>query len=196
MLLAWRDKRTVTLLSNWHNNKMITNKRFRRGGIEEVIEKPSVVVGYTKSMGGVDQADQYPFSYCFLRKSLKWWRKLFFWEMEICIINSYILYKTVQKNKNGKALTHLRYRNILVDQLVGNFRQERTRTSAVNETRLNGKLHIMRRAGKRDFVGCSKRNEKDGRRQTGDYCDTCPSKSRIHMGDCFQRYQTMVNYKI
>lgn len=49
---------------------MITTNRFIRGGTNEVIEKPSVVVGYTKSMGGVDRADQYASSYCFLRKSL------------------------------------------------------------------------------------------------------------------------------
>ncbi|KAI4480615.1 hypothetical protein M0804_010168 [Polistes exclamans] len=61
MLLAWRDKRTATLLSNWHNAGMITTNRFIRGSTNEVIQKPSVAVGYTKSMGGVDLADQYAF---------------------------------------------------------------------------------------------------------------------------------------
>ena len=66
----------------------------------------------------------------------------------------------------------------------------------MNETRLNEKLHIMRKAGKRDCVMCSKKKEKDGRRQTDNYCDTCPNKPRMYMGDGFQRYHTMVNYKI
>ncbi|XP_066596608.1 piggyBac transposable element-derived protein 4-like [Prorops nasuta] len=197
MLLAWRDNRIVTLLSNWHNAGMITTNRFIRGGANEIIEKPSVAVGYTKSMGGVDRADQYASCYCFLRMSLKWWRKLFFWGMEISIINSYILYKTVQHNKNEKALTHLKYRKILVDQLVGDFRQERTRVStSISEIRLNGKLHIMRKGSKRDCVVCSTRKQRDGRRQTSEYCDTCPNKPRMHMGDCFKRYHTMVKYKI
>lgn len=26
--------------------------------------------------------------------------------------------------------------------------------------------------------------------------DTCPSKPRMHVGDCFQRYHNMVNYTI
>ncbi|KAI4485718.1 hypothetical protein M0802_012579 [Mischocyttarus mexicanus] len=197
MLLAWRDKRIVTLLNNWHNAGMITTNRFIQGGTNEVIEKPKVAVGYTKSMGGVDRADQYASSYCFMRMSLKWWRKLFFWGIEMSIINSYILYKTVQHNKNEKALTHLKYRKILVDQLIGDFRQERTRVSrSIFEIRLNGKLHIMKKGPKRDCVVCSTRKQRDGRRQTSEYCDTCPSKPRMHMGDCFQRYQTMVNYKI
>ncbi|XP_014481483.1 PREDICTED: piggyBac transposable element-derived protein 4-like, partial [Dinoponera quadriceps] len=41
MLFAWRDKRIVSLLSNWHNAEMITTRRFIRGGTNEVIEKPS-----------------------------------------------------------------------------------------------------------------------------------------------------------
>jgi len=33
---------------------------------EEVVEKPSVIVNYMKNMGGVDNADQYMATYCFL----------------------------------------------------------------------------------------------------------------------------------
>lgn len=55
------------------------------------------ITNYTQFMGGVDLADQYCSTYCFMKKSLKWWRKLFFWELEICIINSYILYKQVKR---------------------------------------------------------------------------------------------------
>jgi len=33
---------------------------------EEVVEKPSVIVNYNKNMGGVDTADQYMATYCFL----------------------------------------------------------------------------------------------------------------------------------
>ena len=73
MLLTWRDKRILSLLSNWHNSRIITNKNlYRRRGTEKVIEKSNVVVGYIKSMSGADRADQYASNYCFLRKSLKW----------------------------------------------------------------------------------------------------------------------------
>ncbi|XP_014610408.1 PREDICTED: uncharacterized protein LOC106790182 [Polistes canadensis] len=45
MILAWRDKRIVTLLSNWHNAGMVATNRFIRGGTNEEIEKPSVAIG-------------------------------------------------------------------------------------------------------------------------------------------------------
>ncbi|XP_055377942.1 nuclear protein localization protein 4 homolog [Condylostylus longicornis] len=50
---------------------------------------------------------------------------------------------------------------------------------------------IMRKGLKRDCVVFSTRKQRDGRRQKSKYCDTCPSKPRMHMGDCFQRYHTI-----
>ena len=83
---------------------MKTAKRMARSGVEIMIKKPNIILNYIKYMGGVDRADQYASTYCFLRKSLKWWRKLFWGGMETCLINSYILYK-LEKNKKGKSHT-------------------------------------------------------------------------------------------
>lgn len=99
MMLSWKDKRVVTLLSTSDSAGFITKTRFLRGGEQQNVDKPKVVVNYTESMGGVDRADQYASTYCFLRKSLKWWRKMFFWGMEMSCINSYILYKCIKKKQ-------------------------------------------------------------------------------------------------
>ena len=89
-LLAWKDKRVIIVPSTAANSAASSLHKVGRGGVDLVYEKPEVVLNYTKSMGGVDRADQYASTYCFMRKSLKWWRKLFFWGMEICSINAYI----------------------------------------------------------------------------------------------------------
>lgn len=78
MILAWKDKRVVSMMSNWCDADMTTVKRFQRGGVEIAVKKPNVILKYIGFMGGVDRADQYTSTYCFMRKSLKWWRKLFF----------------------------------------------------------------------------------------------------------------------
>lgn len=197
MLLAWKDKRVVTMMSTSSNAKMTSITRMGKGGTVITRDKPNIVLEYTKSMGGVDRADQYASSYCFLRKSLKWWRKLFFWGMEICSINSYIIYKAVKTKNNEKPLSHLKYLKVMVDQLVGEYKEPRSRpsTSADPETRLNQKLHILRSGPKRDCVVCSKRAVKGGRRETSTYCDTCPGNPRMHLGDCFEKYHTLRNYK-
>jgi len=144
------------------------------------MEKPSVIANYMKDMGGVDTADQYCATYCFLRRTLKWWRKLFLWGLEVSIINAYILYVESCKNSNSNLMSHMKFRMDLVMALVGNFRQgggasTRGRTSTSNnQQRLNGMLHvIMPHAEKKhkDCIVCSKRNVTGGRKETTYICE-------------------------
>jgi hypothetical protein len=77
------------MLSTWSTSKSEPVRRKERGRKEEeMVEKPSVIANYTNNMGGVDTADQYCATYCFLRRALKWWRKLFFWGLEVSITNT------------------------------------------------------------------------------------------------------------
>ena len=65
-------------------------------------------------MNGVDRADQYTVYYSFIRKARKWWRKLFFWMLEVVTVNSYILYKL----NTTTAITHLEYRQKVLEALA------------------------------------------------------------------------------
>ncbi|XP_020297799.1 piggyBac transposable element-derived protein 4-like, partial [Pseudomyrmex gracilis] len=162
LLLAWRDKRIVTMLSTCatSSSKTVT-KRSRKEGVTDTV-KPDVVLNYNKYMGGVDKADQYTGTYCFMRKSQKWWRKLFFWELDVSVINSYLLYQEHHKKYNIKKLSHLEFVRRLVDQLIGDFRDADPKPSSTSGTaeRLNGLLHIIRRnetGRSKDCVVCSNR---------------------------------------
>ena len=107
LLLAWRDKRLVTILSTRIASKSEPVRRKVRGRKEdEMVEKPSVIANYTKNMGGVDTADQYSATYCFLRRTLKWWGKLFFCGLEVSILNVYVLYVESCKNSNSNPMSH------------------------------------------------------------------------------------------
>ena len=86
--LAWQDKRLTLMLSTWHNADTAPHKRWVKGRQEEV-EKPVVISDYTDYMGAVDRCDHCCSSYSFTRKTLKWWRKLFFWLLEVSIVNSF-----------------------------------------------------------------------------------------------------------
>ncbi|KRT80794.1 hypothetical protein AMK59_5365, partial [Oryctes borbonicus] len=86
MLLFWKDKRVITLLSISDSAGFVTKilRKFGKG-VEQNVEKPKVVINYATSIGDVDR-------HCkllFLRKSLKWLKKMFFWDMQVCAINSY-----------------------------------------------------------------------------------------------------------
>lgn len=151
-------------------------------------------------MGGVDLADQYTSTYCFFRKTLKWWRKLFFWGLEVSIINAYVLYKACPNTT--QKLSHKQFREKLVLDLVENIRVTVKRgepSSSDKEQRLDGKLHIITlnpQKKHKDCAVCSNRKVPGGRKETSYICETCDRKPGLHVGQCFKRYHTMVNYRL
>ena len=80
LAIKWMDKRPVTVLTTIHDDSVITVERRSRhavGGVEEV-EKPVAIAQYTKYTGGVDTADQLLSYYGFSHRTVKWWRRAFF----------------------------------------------------------------------------------------------------------------------
>lgn len=49
--------------------------------------------------------------------------KTIFWGVELWSVNSYILYKEVQRRENEFMMTQLTFICKLVDELIGDFRQ-------------------------------------------------------------------------
>ena len=91
LCIKWCDKRSVLILSTIHEAVEInTGKKDRH---DNPILKPESVHEYTMNMRGCDLSDQLMTSYSMLRRSVKWWRKLFFHMFALCINNAYILYK-------------------------------------------------------------------------------------------------------
>jgi hypothetical protein len=75
-------------------------------------------------MGGEDRADHYCSSYGFLKKSLKWWRKLYFWILEVSLVNSFHLYNMSQQSANLPTLSHLELCKKVIEGLVENVRNK------------------------------------------------------------------------
>lgn len=199
-LLVWRDTNEVTMLSSYHDNSVETVRRIKKKGVIEDVVKPSVVCRYNEAMGGVDTADHYISTYAFLRKSLKWWRKVFFWLMETAIVNSFILFNSQQpQNKKVRQRT---FRKQLVKQLVGNLRNINKRARSLvmtqEEHRLNGKLHLMFPLDERktkDCIVCSDRSAGGARKRSKFICQTCENQPGLCAGLCFQKYHTMKDFK-
>ena len=91
MLLAWMDKRIVFMLSTKYSNNMVDIQTrlvvllmfvyvvitFYSRDKSRVVKKPEVVAEYNQFMLGVDKIDQMMSYYSFVRKSIKWWRKVY-----------------------------------------------------------------------------------------------------------------------
>ena len=76
-----------------HNCKCTLTKTLHLRGTKQLKEKPTAVADYNQYMLGVDKMDQFVSYYSFLHKSVKWWRKVFFWTQEVAAVNCYILYR-------------------------------------------------------------------------------------------------------
>ncbi|KAJ8976674.1 hypothetical protein NQ317_004757 [Molorchus minor] len=78
LALKWRDRREVhIMLTNKHEDKIIAldKKDFRT---KEPIKKPACIVDYNANMGAVDRSDMMLSSTECVRKTVKWYKKLFF----------------------------------------------------------------------------------------------------------------------
>ena len=85
--------------------------------------KPLAVDQYNKYKLGVDRLDQRMAYYQFVRKSVRWWRKFFFWMVEVVVVNSYIMY--TQHTDTQRKLTHKEFRRELVMALCEQQRASR-----------------------------------------------------------------------
>ena len=79
--------------------------------------KPNVIQQYNRYMLGVDKLDQMMCYYSFIHKSTKWWRKVFFWILELTVVNSYIIYQHT-RNEIKQNSVHLAFRLELIHHLI------------------------------------------------------------------------------
>ena len=158
-------------------------------GSRVLLSCPQAIVDYNKHMGGVDVGDQYR-GYCQVRtKSRKFYRYIFWFLFEICILNSYILHRDwASTDRKG---TYLDYRVALAEQLIGDYssRKRRGRPPSSN-------VPIAKRMPVSHFPGKTAKGRcalcKD--RHTVWYCSQC-DKRLCHTGskdaDCYLRYHTL-----
>ena len=91
-VMKWADRKDVLLASTLHTGGFgLSTKRDPATG--EFVRRPLCVLDYDKYMGAVDRSDQMLTYQAFLRRSVKWWKKVFFHMLMLSVLNSYILYK-------------------------------------------------------------------------------------------------------
>lgn len=162
--------------------------------------KPLVIKDYNDFMLGVDRMDQMVAYYNFEHKSIKWWRKVFFWVLEVIIVNSYAIYKRMNCHTGNKLLTHKKYRKILVKTLaepqqLSSIRRSEPRVPSHME-RLQPQRHRLTKGPKRrDCAVCSNREVRGNRHLTRYVCSTCTHKPALCPGECFDRFHTLRNFR-
>jgi len=113
---VWKDKKNVFYLStNADPTGNATVLRRQRTGKRREVVSPMSVSLYQQHMNGVDRADQLRESYPAGRKSLKWWRYIFWYLLNTAVVNAMVCQKESPnhqretRQKNPKPLKQLEF---------------------------------------------------------------------------------------
>ena len=203
LAVHWKDKHDVFSLSAIHNPGETVIQRYKGD-----VPKPNMIIDYNKHMGGVDKCDQYLSYYNICHKSVKWWKKVFFRLLELCIINSMCFETHIAYTKQRNS--HLNFRETLIHQLVQdhlNKREEEEPTRGFDTlvvsgrrkvtTKVRSKHYVSRHEKRRKCSLCSYKKDRARRKRketkTFDFCKKC----NAHV--CkkkFTELSTIMNFRI
>ncbi len=161
---------------------------------------PEIVVDYNKHMGGVDLADQAMCYYSVGRKTLKWWRRIFWRMHDQVITNAFVLYKeNSPSTEKLKPQKHFRMQlAYALTSAAYELRRHPGRPYSAPLSRLSGKHFVYRNTVRKHCVVCaykrpSSRSKKYNDKKIMTWCPKC----QVHLciGKCFEAYHVRINYK-
>ena len=201
--VRWFDKRDVHALSTIHGNEMVSIPP--RRSENQPVSKPMLIVDYNRYMNGVDRCDQLLTYYALNRRSTKWWKKVFFRLLDLCIINSMVLYFSMFPEKGAKRQAHKQFRMELAHELVQplldrNAESDSLRTPCgrpcnSDEVRLKGKHFAISQQPRRRCVVCAYQKGESGKLQNKKTVNFCPKCNKYVCKDCFEFYHTRSTLK-
>ncbi len=91
----WNDKKVVYFVSTMHRARPLPGHTCtvprQDGSTSSPCPCPPLLPDYTAFMRGVDRVDQLVSYHNIGRRSYKWWRRVFFYLLEVCILNALVL---------------------------------------------------------------------------------------------------------
>ena len=206
LALRWRDKRDIQMLSTVHKGQMVESRKVDPITKEPKI-KPDAVIDYTHNMRLVDKSDMLIGTVECVRRSLKWYKKVFFHLIDVMMMNAYVLYKL----KSGKSLSLREFSLDVISQLLtkyGTIQPSRPigrPPSQVGEERLQQAAYISRHylaavpgtkgraTGQWICHVCNhtERRERKIKKKVSTYCKECEIGLCL---DCFREYHTMARF--
>lgn len=97
LAIKWLDRKNVHMLSTMHKDiKMKVSKVVRIVEQQVEVRKPQCVIEYNKGMLGVDRQDQVLSFFPIMRRSVKAYKKIFFYLIGMTIYNALVVFKKVK----------------------------------------------------------------------------------------------------
>ena len=186
LALVWKDKKDIRLLSTMHTSEVRPSGKRDRAGNDKV--KPACVLAYNRLMGGVDRSDQLAANHRSARKSIKWYKKLFFYLVDLTLVNCHTL--SLALGHRGSFLDFRRElsRELLYDEPLPQYGPRRQLPAAPAEQAAPHFPKSFDRTSYGDYryrhcVHCSAQGR---RKKTHFECDTC--RQPLCVDPCFREY--------
>jgi hypothetical protein len=200
--------KVVHVLSTKDTNVMAATKKKDRAG--EVIKKPKSVIDYNLHMGGIDKIDQQLHQLNVLRKTYKWYRKIFLRLTLQSALNSHKLYAL-----NGGTQDFLGFLvNTVTIMFHSTPRLMRNPRHATQDNlfRLSGHEHFpMRRPVEEGSASANAKHKykrktckvcvakgiidtKSSAIRAQYVCKNCPDQPGLHLDGCWEEYHSKLDY--
>uniref|UniRef100_A0A1B6E873 Uncharacterized protein n=1 Tax=Clastoptera arizonana TaxID=38151 RepID=A0A1B6E873_9HEMI len=177
----WKDKRDVLYISSEHENTMaVCHNRFGQPR-----NKPLPIIQYNAYMKGVDRSDQMLSYYPCERKTLRWYKKVFFHFIQLILVNGWVLNNQI----NNDRLPLYDFRLRVIKALIPQDLQRPIQVSTKKRP-----CHVLSKNEERDAKGIRKRkrcrmcSKEKKRTSTVYYCPQCPDKPSLCPVRCFDLY--------
>jgi hypothetical protein len=183
----WKDKREIRILSNFYANYYVREYKYDKKQKKEILKQiPASIYQYNIYAKGVDKNNQLVSYHLANRKTIKWYKKVFFYFIEISLVNSFLIYK---HNCSDLKMSLLEYKIEIIKNLIGkDLLEEDVFTN--DQHRLKGKHFLEKGQNSLDCVVCSTTNN---RVRVIYRCKIC--KVNICPIECFEKYHTKISYK-
>jgi len=192
----WKDKREVCMLTTLH--PPILSETGKTTYRNEPIIKPESVQDYNKNMGAVDQSDMVLSSVHSSRKTMRWYKKIFFHLMDLALLNAHLLHR----QKTGKRMPLAQFQMEVIRQLI----QQHKPNIPSKCTHRKRKADLPSRLTERHFMDklpptakkaaptarCVVCLSKNKRKESRYQCKQC--KVALCIEPCFEQYHTLEDF--
>ncbi|KAI5636944.1 transposase IS4 domain-containing protein [Phthorimaea operculella] len=204
----WKDKRDVLMLTTKHAATWSEVTSKVKGAGVVMRQKPDCILDYNRNKIGVDLNDQYVSYYALERKTMKWWKKMFFHLVARAMVNAYVIFnksRTQRRRKRfsqflmtcGEDLVESAALDAPVAPRGPHFVGKSSRLVGrhfAEKIPATGKKRVLSRVCKVCADTIKKQTGKRGRKETVFYCPDCSVPLCYH--PCFKKFHTLKDYTI
>jgi hypothetical protein len=189
LALKYNDNICFNMISTIHVDDSLENDlQSKKSGDNRNLVIPKCVRNFRTYMRGVDKQDQYLSYNPIMRKYAKYYKKIFFYLVDMAILNSYIIYNFNTKNKSSFHDFKLKLAKQLLESHTG-FCERVDLINRYKDTNNNKSHFIVKNTfmDKKKRLRCAWCKEHNKRSETNLKCEQCNVPLHI---DCFKIYHT------